>query len=162
MTPKAFPTTCRPGHLCLAHLVLAAGWMLAAGPASAVLYKWVDASGRVSYSDQPPLGNVKVEVVNGAPPPDAEAVREMANTEADLKKRLAQRTEDKKKAEKARSEADAQQQACFEARGRLQIFSSGQLITFINEQGEQLIMDDVRMARERERATTEVRRNCNG
>ena len=32
-----------------------------AAPASAALYKWTDANGRVVYSDQPPPGNVKIE-----------------------------------------------------------------------------------------------------
>ena len=66
----------------------AAGMMLAAGPAGAVLYKWVDASGRVSYSDQPPPVNVKAEIVGAAAPVPAagtasapDAVREMANQE---------------------------------------------------------------------------------
>ena len=89
--------------------------LVAAGPASAVLYKWVDANGRVSYSDQPPPASVKAEVVGGAPPPSApDAVRAMANQEADLKKRQTQRADDQKKAEKARADAVTQQQACTE------------------------------------------------
>ena len=31
----------------------------------AALYKWIDANGRVVYSDQPPPGNVKAEIVAG-------------------------------------------------------------------------------------------------
>ena len=55
---------------------------VAAGSAGATLYKWTDANGRVVYSDQPPTGNVKVEIVGGAPPPDnPNAAREMGYTQ---------------------------------------------------------------------------------
>ncbi len=37
-------------------------------PALAATYKWVDANGRVVYSDQPPGGGQKYEVVGSAPP----------------------------------------------------------------------------------------------
>ena len=40
---------------------------LAASPivASAALYKWTDANGRVVYSDQPPIGDIKTEIIAG-------------------------------------------------------------------------------------------------
>jgi uncharacterized protein DUF4124 len=142
---------------------LAAGLLVAAGPASAVLYKWVDANGRVSYSDQPPPSNVKAEIVGAAPPPASpDAVRVMASQEADLKKRQAQRADDQKKAEKARADAALQQQACTEAKGRIRIYESDQLITRINEKGEQVYIDEATRAKERERLQAEIRERCAG
>ena len=146
-------------HAALA--AFAAGLLVAAGPASAVLYKWVDANGRVSYSDQPPPASVKAEVVGGAPPPAApDAVRAMANQEAHLKKRQTQRADDQKKAEKARADAVAQQQACTEAKGQIRIYESDQPITRINEKGEPVYMDEARRTKERERLQAQIRERC--
>lgn len=149
---------------------LAAGWMVAAGPAEAVLYKWVDANGRVSYSDQPPPGNVKAEIVGGAPAlataatataPDA--VRDMANQELELKKRQAQRAADQKKAEKVRADAALQQQACTQARAEIKIYDANELIiSRINEKGEPVYLDEAMRAKERERLDAQIRQNCAG
>ena len=40
--------------------------LLAAPSAVATTYKWTDAGGRVVYSDQPPAGNIKSEIVKWA------------------------------------------------------------------------------------------------
>ena len=137
--------------------------MLAASPASAVLYKWTDANGRVSYSDLPPPGNVKAEVVNGAPPAaDPGAVREMANQEADLKKRQTQRADEQKNAAKSRTDAALQQQECAEARGRVRIYDSDLLISRVNEKGEQVFLDETMKKLERERLIVIARERCAG
>lgn len=148
----------------------AAGMLLAAGPAAAVLYKWVDANGRVSYSDQPPPGNVKAEIVGGAPPPPTaaaatapDAVREMANQEVELKKRQAQRVADQKKAEKLRADAAVQQQACTQMRAEIKIYEADELvISRINEKGEPVYLDATMRAKERERLGAQIRQNCAG
>jgi hypothetical protein len=148
----------------------AAGMMLTAGPAGAVLYKWVDANGRVSYSDQPPPGNVKAEIVGAAAPVPAtgtasapDAVREMANQELELKKRQAQRTADQKKAEKARADAAQQQQACTQARAEIKIYEADELIlSRINEKGEPVYLDEAMRIKERERLGAQIRQFCAG
>ena len=84
----------------------------------------------------------------------------MANQEADLKKRQTQRADDQKKAEKARADAVAQQQACTEARGQIRIYESDQPITRINEKGEPVYMDEARRAKERERLQAQIRERC--
>lgn len=165
-TPMPRPTV-PTGRHCSLHVVLAAlaaGIMLASGPATAVLYKWVDANGRVSYSDQPPPGNVKAEVVGGAPPPSApDAIRTMANQEMDQKKRQAQRADDQKKAEKMRADAALQKQACTEAQARIKIYEADQLLLMrVNEKGEPVYMDDATRVKERERLDAQIRERCAG
>jgi hypothetical protein len=135
--------------------------LLAAGPATAALYKWVDAGGRVSYSDQPPPANVKSEIVNApAPPVNADAVRNLANQEAELKKRQAQRADDQKKAEKARVDQVARQEACTEARGQIKMYQSDVLVQRVNAKGEPVFMDDSMKKKERERLEARVREKC--
>ena len=66
-----------------------------AGTASiAAMYKWVDENGRVAYGDTPPAG-VKAERMNSGPgPADPGAVRDMATKDAEIRKRMQQRTDD--------------------------------------------------------------------
>lgn len=164
--PPTMPIACRPGTrrprgACIALATLAAAMI--AVPAEAVLYKWVDANGRVSYSDQPPPTNVKAEIVSGAAVIAApDAVRDLASQEMDLKKRQAQRVEEQKKVEKVRADTALQQQACIELRGKLKIFESDQPIVRLNEVGEQVFMDDTMRVRERERLEGTLRERCAG
>ena len=73
----------RSARPALAAAMLGLGLALCAGGAAATLYKWTDANGRVVYSDQPPAGNVKYEIVGAAPPPaNPNAVRDMAAQDA--------------------------------------------------------------------------------
>jgi hypothetical protein len=147
----------------IALAMLALGVALSASPASAVLYKWTDANGRVSYSDQPPPGNVKAEIVNGAPAAsNPEAVRELATQDQDLKKLQAQRADAQKKADRTRAETALQEQACVEARGRVRLYESDQVISRINEKGEQVFLDDTMKNREKEKLEAQIRERCPG
>ena len=137
--------------------------LLACGPAGAVLYKWVDASGRVTYSDQPPPPNVKSEVVGApAPPANPAAARELASQEADLKKQQMQRADDQKKAQKARTEQLQLQQDCVDARARRKVYESDEPIGRINDRGEQVLIDDTARLRVRERLESQIRERCAG
>lgn len=111
--------------------------------AGAALYKWTDANGRVVYSDQPPTGGVKYETVGGAPPPaNANAAKDLAQQEADLKKRQAERVEAEAKAQKAQADAAKRASICSQARGRArQLAESDQVILYrYNEQGQPVAM----------------------
>ena len=154
----------RPRGACIAIAALAAGVLVAAGPAGAVLYKWIDANGRVSYSDQPPPANVKAEIVSGAPVASApEAVREMANQQLDQKKREAQRVADQKTAQKARVDTAMREQECVELRGKLKIYQSRiPVIARLNEQGEAVYLDETEQNNMRERIEAQIRERCNG
>lgn len=133
--------------------LLAAAFACAAAlPCGAqTLYKWTDASGRVVYSDQPPTGNVKVEIVGAAPPPaNPNAVKDMAAKDAQFAKRVAEKGEDAKKTEKARTDDEVKLNACRTLRLQLvQLGSSQYLLYKLNEKGEQVVMDDDERARQR-------------
>lgn len=136
--PSTFRARClQAGLATLAALALAA-------PASAALYKWTDANGRTVYSDQPPPPNVKSEVIGGAPPPaDPDAVKDMANREAEFRKRQTDRAEDTKKTEKSR--ADAQKLAAFCSQARTQaagLRRADVAMYRLNEKGERVALDE--------------------
>ncbi len=149
---RAFPATVRATAFLL---------LMIAGPAAGAMYKWVDANGRVSYSDQPPPSNIKSEVVNAAAAPaNPEAIRAMANQEAELKKRQAQRVEDQQKIEKTRQSDATRQEACAAARGQIKMFQSGVPMQRFNEKGEPVYMDESMKAQERDRIEALIREKC--
>src|SRR3954467_925540 len=90
-----------------------------AGAASAALYKWTDAQGRIVYSDQPPAANVKTEQLR-APPPAANpnAAKEFAQREADYRKQQADAAEAAAKADKDRVDSGRLAEVCAQARGQ--------------------------------------------
>jgi Skp family chaperone for outer membrane proteins len=149
----------RPGSLLLGTLVALA----CAAPATAALYKWVDANGRTVYSDQPPSGNVKSEIVGAAAPAaNPDAVKDMANKEAEFRKRQMDKVEDAKKAEKAR--ADAQRLAGFCSQARAQVAGlrrSDVAMHRLNDKGERVLLDEAQRRAEAERLEALIKeRNC--
>ena len=144
------PRRAKAGHF---GTLLALACLAGAPCASAALYKWVDANGRTVYSDQPPMGNVKAEIVGGAPPPsNPDALKDMAGKEAEFKKRQMDRAEDAKKLEKNR--ADAQKLNAFCQQARAQVAGLGRIDTVmfrVNEKGERVQMDDAARKAEAER-----------
>ena len=104
----------RRGHVWVA-CVLAAVLMPAESGAAA-LYKWTDASGHVVYSDQPPPGNVKSEILKGPPPPaNPNAAKEMATKELEYRQRQLDKAEAGAKADKDRVTAKERADNCAQA-----------------------------------------------
>jgi hypothetical protein len=157
-TRAGSPGSRRAALLCGA----AAACLLVGAAAGATLYKWTDADGRVVYSDQPPMGNAKVEIVTGAPPPaDPGAARDLAAKEAERKKRQLERTEEAQKAEQARTDAATRQTACVQGRGRLRTLQEENLTIYrVNERGERVYMDGADRRKEIEQQEKWLRENC--
>src|SRR5438045_9512935 len=73
---------------------------LAGSVSMAAMYKWVDENGRVAYGDTPPAG-VKAERLSSGPASaDPAAVRDMATKDAEVRKRMQQRTDDEARVDK--------------------------------------------------------------
>jgi hypothetical protein len=128
--------------------------MAVASPiASAALYKWVDANGRTVYSDQPPIGNMKTEVVGAAAPAaNPDAVKELANKEAELKKRQTDRQDDAKKSDKTRADAQKLASLCTQARTQAAGLRRTDVTMFrLNDKGERVAMDEVARKSEADR-----------
>jgi Skp family chaperone for outer membrane proteins len=143
--------------------VLTAGLLgLCALPAAAALYKWIDANGRVVYSDQPPSGNVKTETLTGAAPPsNPNAAKELAQKEAELKKRQTERAEAVAKSDKERTAKDKRSEECVRAAASLKQLSWGQVVIYrANEKGEQVPMDEASRQKERARIEGWMKENC--
>lgn len=109
---------------------------LIAQNSDAVLYKWVDENGRTVYGDQPPPG-AKPERLNASVgPADPNAVKDMANKDAEIRKRQQQRVDDAAKVEKEQSDAKRKLDQCIQARGRIRTLREDAVIYRYNEKGE--------------------------
>jgi len=143
-------------------LALVLGVLCTISPAESALYKWTDANGRVVYSDQPPSGDVKVETIAGPPPPaNRNAVKEMANKEAEGKKQQLDAAENAKKAAVTRADAQKRAGMCRDTRAELAALSADQVLLYkLNEKGEQVFMDDAERKRRREVLESSLKANC--
>ena len=127
---------------------------LAALPAAAALYKWTDENGRVVYGDTPPPGAKAERISVATPPADANAVRDMASKDAELRKRAQDRADADAKSEKAAAEDKARLDRCVQIRGRMQTLRSGVRTYRFNEAGEKVYFD----AKDTEKAIGETDR----
>jgi len=137
---------------------------LMAAPAAATMYKWVDANGRVVYSDQPPPANVKSEIVNPPPPPaNPNAARELEDQDAANKQKEKKRAEDAKAAEKAQQTVQRRREACANALGQLKALQANNENFFrFNDKGEKVYYNDEMRRQELGRQQEIVRENCAG
>jgi hypothetical protein len=137
-------------------LALAIPAALYAAAGTAALYKWTDAQGRVVYSDQPPRGDVKSEMLRGAPPPaHPNAAKELAQREAEFRKRQTDAAEAATKAGKQRMDTDKLAESCAQARGQLKQLAESQLAIYrYNDKGEREVMDEDARGRERAKINT--------
>ena len=146
-----------------AFLVVAA---LLAAPASAQVYKCVDASGKTVYSQVPcPTGQAAkviskpqpatetTEAKPGAKPP--------ADPEQDFRKRQAERADADKKSAEEQTKTKERQEACTRAREAMAQFDMGGRFAGVDAKtGEKYFYDDNRIAQERARAQQMVTENC--
>jgi Domain of unknown function (DUF4124) len=143
--------------------ILASALLPAEGGAAA-LYKWTDASGHVVYSDQPPAGNVKSEILKGPPPPsNPNAVKDMATKELEYRQRQLDKAEAGAKADKDRTVAKERADNCAQVKGQMQQLAEQNVVLYrVNEKGERVVMDDAVRRAEREKLGKWMRENCAG
>ena len=114
---------------------------IAGSAASAAMYKWVDENGRTAYGDTPPAG-VKAERINSGPAPaDPAAVRDMATKDAEVRKRMQQRSDDEAKAQKDRVDENLRRTQCQQAAGRVKSLRQDANVYRYNEKGEKVFLD---------------------
>jgi len=110
----------------------------ACGGAIAATYKWIDENGRVVYGDTPPAGVKAERVVTGTAPADPAAVRDMATKDAEIKKRMQQRSDDEAKADKDRVDVNLRRSQCQQAVGRIKSLREDANVFRYNEKGERV------------------------
>jgi hypothetical protein len=104
----------------------------------AVTYKWIDENGRVVYGDTPPAGVKAERVVTGTAPADPAAVRDLAAKDAEINKRMQQRSEAEAKADKDRVDVNLRRSQCQQATGRIKSLREDANVFRYNEKGERV------------------------
>jgi hypothetical protein len=130
--------------------------------AHGALNKWVDAEGKVHYSDEAPPSNVKVQTV--AIPSAASgvsALKSVAEREADRKKALKAKDEAEQKAAQQREKDLAKQKNCEGAKSNLRTLQSNSQIATYNDKGERNILDAAARQQGIEDANKQVSTYCN-
>ena len=162
-------------------LLVALGMTLClALPASAQMYKWVDANGKVQYSDKPPPSNVKTEKLRSAAPAPAPAAPAAGDAKGDAKKDAAQagpKTAAEQEqafrkrqldAAKAQQEEEQKQVAarvnaenCKKAKAAVANLQLGGRQVRMDDKGERVFLDEQQIAQELAAAKQEAAAACN-
>lgn len=138
-------------------LLAIAGLLLIATSAQGQLYKWVDESGKVHYSDTPPPAKTKSSKtlsIPNQPAAEAPAGKSIAEQEKDYRKRMSEAAdaEAKKKAEDEQAKIRAAN--CQTARNNLKTLEeTGRVYTY-DAKGERVYMDDA----QRQKAIDDARK----
>lgn len=134
----------------------------------AALNKWVDASGKVHYSDEPPPANAKVETIHvsadtgGTSSASAtSATKSIAEQELELKKTKQAREDKEKEAEKLKEAARTKLHNCDLARDNLRVLTDSPRIATYGDNGERSYMDDATRQQRLEEGRKLVDQYCN-
>jgi hypothetical protein len=147
-------------------------------PVSAQMYKWVDANGKVQYSDKPPPSNIKTEKLRASPPPasvpaasDAKAgtpkdaakagPKTPAEQEQAFRKRQLEATKAEEEAGQKQAEARDKAENCKRAKAALASLEIGGRMTRIDDKGERVVLGDQEIAAETAKARQEAAAACN-
>lgn len=149
-------------------LLILASTLLATLSAQAEVHKWVDANGKVQYSDQPPTGKAGVEKlrVDKSVTPAATAAGKPAAAkslaERDLEYRQGQVAAEEAQKKQAQLDADnkIKQQNCVGARGNLKTLEDGGRVFNYDAKGERVFLDDAARSRALEEAKKRVAEWC--
>ena len=144
--------------------------LLLSASAQAHMYKWVDSSGKVHYTDQAPPANVKqkkLDITTSPAPivatPDKKAPvasKTLADREMDFNKRRKQADDAIAKQTKEAEEAKIAKENCERARGIQRSLEENLRITQTNEKGERVFLDGEAREKELERAKKGVADWC--
>jgi hypothetical protein len=144
-------------------LMLFAALIAWSGMASAVVYKWVDAQGKVQYGDRPPDG-VHAEIVEGLgthnsapsarPAPAAAAPRIAANTAAPVK-------DDATKQAVDQDVAVTRDKQCADAQANYKKLIEGRRLFKTGADGERQYLTSDQIDSERVNAKRDIDATCN-
>ncbi len=134
--------------------------------AHAALHKWVDADGKVHYSDTvpPEVSTQTVRNISGKGQTDAPASyspKSVAEREADMRKTKQEKEEAAKKKAQQDANAETKSRNCEAARQNVRALEEGARIVTYDANGERSFMEDDTRAQRLEEARKAVSANCN-
>ena len=133
-------------------------------PVSAEIYKWTNAAGEVQYSQVPPLGGVKTEKIQGAPPPadNPDVVNEALQKQVDaMNKTNAEETEKDKEKEMEKELAATNKRNCVTAQNNLIKLEEGGRRRYLTADGEVTRFTEEERQARISAAKEEIEKYCN-
>lgn len=133
--------------------------------AHAALNKWVDAEGKVHYSDSPPP-DVKAQTVRPlsgkgqAEAPASYSSKSYTEREAELKKSSLEKEETSKKKAQQDAAAEARKRNCAAARQHARSLEEGTRVFNYDANGERAYLDDDARAQRLEEARKTISADC--
>ena len=124
------------------------------------LTKWVDADGKVHYSDIPPLTNAKAKKLTTPSSSGVPASQTYVEREAELKKAQKAKEEADQKTAKQQEEALTKQKKCTALRSNLTTLEKSPRIATYNDKGESVIMDDATRKQQIEEVRKQIGTTC--
>lgn len=147
---------------------LAIGLLLASFSAYGALHKWVDAEGKVHYSDTVPSQDIKAKTVRNFSATDSttssSAVAEpksLAEREADARKAQKTKSEEADKLAQEQELANNKKKNCENARSNLSTLENAPRLMIYDAKGEPSILDDDARQLRIEEARKAISSNCN-
>lgn len=139
--------------------------MLVSTNTFAALSKWVDADGKVHYSDQPPPPNVKAKTLRvtsdtAAPASAPAAPKTIAEREAELRKAQQAKKEAAGKAAQEQARVEAEKSACATAQQNLRTLQEGMRIMEVDAKGERSYLDDEQRQQRIAKARQDISAYC--
>jgi hypothetical protein len=134
--------------------------------AHAGLNKWVDADGKVHYSDTPPpeVTTQTVRNIAGKGQPDAAASfspKSVAEREADMKKAKKSKEEEAQKKAQQDAAVETKKNNCISARGNARTLEESARIVTYDANGDRTYLDDSARAQRLEEARKAISDYCN-
>lgn len=144
-------------------LFFAIGCALAAGPAAAQVYRWVDKDGKVHYSDKKPKDAAAKDLNIDSKPTDPNATDAAVELEQ-LKQRNAVADEEKMQRDETEQQrkrhADQRARTCEDWRARLNVLERVNRVVTVDAQGKEVYLNDAQAEAERATARKKVAENC--
>jgi hypothetical protein len=142
--------------------VLLGSLLLAALPAAAQMYKWVDEKGVTHFSETPPPDGkgTKVDVKPSGPPASGEAPDWKQRDLDSRRERIAKEQKEQAQQAKEHNAAAARKNRCAQAQRELKIVQAPRPVYTVNEKGEKVYLEDADRMREIEGWKERVRNNC--
>lgn len=137
--------------------------LLSATAAFAELNKWVDAQGKVHYSDEPPPANVKSKTLRTAPAAAASAPaapKSIAEREAELKKAQQAKKEAADRAAQEQANKETEKANCASAKENLRTLQSGTRMVEVDAQGEYSYLEDDQRQQRIAKAQEQIKNWC--
>lgn len=140
-------------------------------PHALAQWKWVDADGRVTYSDMPPPPGAKASRVTirpdtsnpaPAPPPANAAGGSVAERAAGFEARRQEREATQRRVETESRDAETLERACAQLRGSLRNLESGLRVSEQGADGEVRVVDADERAKRAEEIRQAIGANCGG